>query len=68
MTRRAHRLRVVARQLRRIRALAALTAEMQWHDLDDDGDDPWAEEECHYCHGDGMDSGCDYLLPCPYCG
>ena len=23
-------------------------------------------DECIYCHGDGMDPDCD-LLPCPYC-
>ncbi len=25
------------------------------------------DDECRYCHGDGMDPANDYLLPCPYC-
>ena len=24
------------------------------------------DDECIYCHGEGMDPDCD-LLPCPYC-
>lgn len=24
--------------------------------------------ECPYCHGDGGDPYCDYVLPCPECG
>lgn len=35
------------------------------------GDADWLDDddllECHNCHGDGMDPGCDYLLPCPVC-
>lgn len=25
------------------------------------------DDDCIYCHGDGMDPDNDYLLPCPYC-
>lgn len=37
-----------------------------------DEDDPYRDYEeepaCDYCHGDGGDPLCDYVLPCPYCG
>jgi len=71
MTIRAHRLRTAARQLHNIRFTADLRAEMMgWHDLDDDGDDPWndPDSECLHCNGDGMDPDCDHLLPRHYCG
>lgn len=33
----------------------------------DELDEPWEEEECGRCRGDGMDPWTDYLMPCPDC-
>lgn len=30
----------------------------------DEGD---YDDTCKYCHGDGGDPYCDYILPCPRC-
>lgn len=53
---------------------AEMNARATWRegaDLDDieldELDEPYEEEECSRCRGDGRDPRNDYLLPCPEC-
>lgn len=53
---------------------AEMSARAAWRegaDLDDieldELDEPYEEEECSRCRGDGRDPWNDYLLPCPEC-
>lgn len=38
------------------------------HDCGEEDDfDPYEEQPCDRCRGDGMDPWTDYLMPCPDC-
>lgn len=48
--------------------MRALAAWREGADLDDlELDEPFEEEICSRCRGDGRDPWNDYLLPCPQC-
>jgi hypothetical protein len=54
------------RALRREQLEADCGGEMA-DDFDDDGGDPYFDDECDYCQGTGTDKWCDDILPCPDC-